>query len=237
MILLAAALLQASLGAQPRPLPEVEKQVVLLLNSERARHGLRALQPNDALTAVARAHSADMLHRGFFAHENPDGDGPDDRYARHLRQLIGDGAENVWSGSGYRVDQLAREMVDGWMKSPGHRANILGASTHFGVGIVMAGQEARATTNFADVAAWIEKPVPPVLRRGASLDLTTVPVAGPPPVQFDLWSERTGKRAFGPAPLIGTVIEAPPGPYRLRFLFPSGERRFTIHRGPAIELR
>ena len=223
----------------PSPLPQVERAVFTLTNSERARRGLTPLQPDETLDTIARAHSVDMLRRSFFAHANPDGEGPGDRVGRAHRQLIGEAAENVWSGSGYSVTAAAAQIVGDWMASAGHRANILNQEyTHLGVGIAIEGAEIRATQNFAAAVAYLLTPTPHTIQRGAALDLRTKPVAGTAaPTLFDLWSEETGQRVFGPARLTGEPIQAPPGRYRLRFYFPNANRKFSVRMGPAIEVR
>ncbi len=104
-------------------------EVVDLTNAERARHGLRPLTVDARLAAAAQAHSADMVRRGFFAHESPDGRQVWDRAvaAGYAYRKV---AENIAAGQ-----RTADEVVRGWMGSPGHRANILdGDLTQIGVG-------------------------------------------------------------------------------------------------------
>jgi hypothetical protein len=239
MTFLLGALLGLAPAAPPVSLPQVERAVFMLANAERTKRGLPALQPDDTLDAIARAHSFDMLRRRFFDHTNPDGDGPGDRMGRAHRTLIGEGGENVWAGAGYQVDAgISTRIVSDWMNSAGHRANILNREyTHLGVGIATEGVEIRATQNFAEAAAFLVTPVPRAIRRGQALDLAMKPVARVAPVQFDLWSEESRKRVFGPAALAPVPIEAPPGSYRLRFYFPIGNRRFTVRVGPEITVR
>jgi uncharacterized protein YkwD len=103
--------------------------VLALVNSERAAAGCPAVQADERLASVARAHSADMRDRDFFSHTNPDGLDPFDRaraagisYAR---------AENIAAG---QADPA--EVMTDWMNSAGHRQNILNCSlTTLGVGI------------------------------------------------------------------------------------------------------
>jgi hypothetical protein len=232
------ALLWLTPAPPPSALPQVERAVFTLTNNERARHGLPALLPDETLDSIAREHSVDMLRRNFFSHTNPDGDSPGDRIGKAHRQLVGEGAENVWSGSGYSVAASAAQIVGDFMNSPGHRANILNQEyTHLGVGVAMDGREIRATQNFAVAVAYLIKPTPRSVLRGATLDLRVNPVAGAAPTQFDLWSNQTGKRVFGPAPLVDAPILAPRGSYRLRFYFPKGIGKFSVRMGPAIEVR
>ncbi|MGY1635080.1 CAP domain-containing protein [Geodermatophilus sp. SYSU D00742] len=109
--------------------PGVEGQVLTLVNEARAAAGCRPLVADSALAAVARAHSADMRDRDYFSHDTPEGLSPFDRarkagvgYAR---------AENIAYG---QAD--AAEVMDDWMTSSGHRANILDCElTKLGVGV------------------------------------------------------------------------------------------------------
>jgi hypothetical protein len=238
MTFLLAALVWLTPAPPPVGLPQVERAVLTLTNAERTRHGLPTFQVDDTLDAIARAHSADMLRRNFFDHTNPDGAGPGDRMASAHRQLIGEGGENVWAGSGYPAATVAAQIVADWMASAGHRANILNREyTHLGVGIATEGTEIRATQDFAGAAAFLLKPVPRTVRRGAALDLSAIPTAGAAPALFDLWSDEMGKRVFGPAPVVSAPILAPPGNYRLRFYFPTANRKFSVRRGPSIEVK
>ncbi|GAA1104140.1 CAP domain-containing protein [Nocardiopsis metallicus] len=92
--------------------------VVTLVNSERAANGCGPLRVDDRLTAAAQEHSEDMDARNYMAHESPDGEGPGDRASRHGYDAWG--AENVAKGQ-----RTADQVMDAWMNSPGHRANIL----------------------------------------------------------------------------------------------------------------
>ncbi|RKS10094.1 uncharacterized protein YkwD [Nocardiopsis sp. Huas11] len=93
-------------------------RVVELVNSERSGAGCGSLRVDARLTAAAQEHSEDMDARGYMAHESPEGEGPGDRAARHGYDAWG--AENVAKGQ-----RNAQQVMDSWMNSPGHRANIL----------------------------------------------------------------------------------------------------------------
>ncbi|MEU1516308.1 CAP domain-containing protein [Streptomyces sp. NPDC005811] len=109
-------------------------EVVELTNRERTRAGLRPLAVDPLLTTAAQAHCADMVARAFYSHTSPEGTQPWDRAAAagSTRRTIG---ENIACGQ-----RSAAEVVEGWMNSPGHRANILKpAFTHLGVGYAGGG--------------------------------------------------------------------------------------------------
>jgi uncharacterized protein YkwD len=118
----------------PAPAPvapaadSAEAQVLALVNDQRAAAGCGAVTADDKLAAVARAHSEDMRDRGFFSHVNPDGLDP---FQRAERAGITARAENIARGQ-----QDAAAVMDAWMNSAGHRANILNCDlTRLGVGI------------------------------------------------------------------------------------------------------
>jgi uncharacterized protein YkwD len=117
-------------SAAPRPPANssAEGQVLALVNAARADHGCRALVADAGLAAVARAHSADMRDSGYFDHTNRAGLDPFDRAeAAGLSAR----AENIARGQ-----DDAAAVMNSWMNSSGHRANILNCSlTKLGVGV------------------------------------------------------------------------------------------------------
>ena len=126
-----------------------------LLNRERAGQGLPALVMDARLTHASQLHADDMGKRDFYAHRNPDGLEPADRvYAQGLAPYATTVAENIHWGTGYLG--TPKEIMRDWMKSPGHRRNILRVEvSHVGVGIGFdapkRGHRGRArvyTTNF-----------------------------------------------------------------------------------------
>jgi uncharacterized protein YkwD len=105
------------------------KKVVELTNKERSQAGLPPLKFNSQLTTAAQAHSQDMAAQDYFGHQSPDGRSPGDRISATGYQLAG-WAENVYAGG-----STPEKALEGWMKSPGHRANILRADMQeIGVG-------------------------------------------------------------------------------------------------------
>ncbi|WP_079035675.1 CAP domain-containing protein [Streptomyces albus] len=111
-----------------------EGEVLALVNQERAQAGCRPVKADPELAALAGRFSVDMAERGFFSHTTPDGKSPWDRAeAAGIEDL---GGENIARGQAN-----ARSVMDAWMKSPGHRANILncdyrtlGVGAHFAEG-------------------------------------------------------------------------------------------------------
>lgn len=89
------------------------------VNQERLRMGLAPLRIEPHLCRIAYAHSMDMARRNFYSHINPDRLGPAERIDAARYDALST-AENI--ARGYRDPHL---VVNGWMDSPGHRANIL----------------------------------------------------------------------------------------------------------------
>ncbi|MFH9552327.1 CAP domain-containing protein [Streptomyces sp. NPDC017435] len=109
-------------------------EVLKLVNEERAKVGCSAVSANSALSDLAATFSDDMAARGFFDHTDPDGATPWDRAAK--AGIAGLGGENIARG---QADAAA--VMEAWMNSPGHRANILncdfktlGVGVHLGSG-------------------------------------------------------------------------------------------------------
>ena len=110
---------------------DLELKVHVGINAERAKNGGLPLRWDDRLAAVARAHSDDMIGRGYFSHDTPEGLGPSDRIDRSGYSCWKDShygvAENIAIETTLvNLDQAAAEAVSGWMNSPGHRTNLLG---------------------------------------------------------------------------------------------------------------
>lgn len=112
----------------------IEQLVVDLTNQERAKHGLDALQIDQPLMAAAREKSQDMQVNQYFSHTSPTFGSPFDR----LKAL---GISYTLAGENIAKGQTsAAQVVDAWMNSEGHRANILNKDfTHIGVGYVKQG--------------------------------------------------------------------------------------------------
>lgn len=111
-----------------------EQQVLTLTNAERAKQGLTSLQADTKLMAAAREKSEDMQKNNYFSHTSPTFGSPFDRL-KALGISYKAAGENIAKGQ-----RTPAQVVQAWMDSPGHRANILNAKyTHLGVGFVENG--------------------------------------------------------------------------------------------------
>ncbi|MEU6352113.1 CAP domain-containing protein [Streptomyces sp. NPDC047072] len=111
-----------------------EAEVLRLVNVERAKVGCSPVAANSALTELATAFSKAMADEDFFDHTDPSGATPWDRAAK--AGITSLGGENIARG---QADAAA--VMEAWMESPGHKANILncdfqtlGVGVQFGAG-------------------------------------------------------------------------------------------------------
>jgi len=117
--------------SEPTPTPLTNAGIFLATNNARVEQGLPKLARNSVLDTIALARLNDMFANQYFAHDSPTGKdvaGLTTVYNYTFR-FIG---ENIAMG-GYTSSQA---MLDSWMKSPGHRANILSTQyTELGVAV------------------------------------------------------------------------------------------------------
>ncbi len=127
-------------GADQLPLlsttASAKSATLCLINAQRAFNGLAALRSEPTLEAAATGYAQAMVERRFFAHVSPSGQTIDERLASYttntLSHTIG---ENL--GWGQSVLGTPVSIVNAWMRSQGHRDNILNANfEEIGVGIV-----------------------------------------------------------------------------------------------------
>ena len=117
---------------------KVKRATLCLLNRKRAEHDKRGLRHNKRLARAARRHARDMVERDYFSHTAPGGVSFVDRIMDADYVKPGQGwtlGENLAWGS-YQL-ATPRSIVRSWMRSPGHRANILnGRFREIGIGVV-----------------------------------------------------------------------------------------------------
>lgn len=115
-------------------LNDFEWKVFELTNQERVNNGLQPLQVDYELSRVAREKSRDMAVNRYFSHDSPVYGSPFDMM-RSYGITYRTAGENIAKGQ-----RTPAEVVNAWMNSPGHRANILNPNfTHIGVGYVEQG--------------------------------------------------------------------------------------------------
>jgi uncharacterized YkwD family protein/spore coat assembly protein SafA len=111
------------------PLQTLEQRVIDLVNQQRANAGLHMLAKNWELCRVARYKSQDMINKGYFGHISP-------TYGSPFKMMEDFGISFTAAGENIAYGQRSpEEVMNAWMNSPGHRANILNPSyNQIGVG-------------------------------------------------------------------------------------------------------
>lgn len=141
-----------------------EQQVIDLVNQERTSRGLNPLKRSQGLTMAARYQAADMSQDNYFSHDTFDRQGgnlvkkcgPWERIANYYSGANGENA-----AAGYGTPQ---SVMNGWMNSSGHRANILNPSTvSIGVGFYQGSGDYHSY--------WVQD-------FGTKIDTTSAPTSG-----------------------------------------------------------
>lgn len=135
LVAAAGALLPVSTSAERRRVEWTEADdvsrgsLLQAMNEQRARRGLPPLHRNDRLEAAAADRIRDMFELGYFDHVAPDGTEPFVwvRQRGYRYRTVG---ENLATGQ-----RAARDVVEQWMASSSHRANILGNFADTGIAI------------------------------------------------------------------------------------------------------
>lgn len=114
---------------QAAPLTSLEDEVIRLVNVERVKNGLQPLTKNWEASRTARYKSEDMINKNYFAHISPTYGSPF-KMMEDFGLRFSAAAENIAYGQ-----RTPAEVMNSWMNSPGHRANILSRSfNQIGVG-------------------------------------------------------------------------------------------------------
>lgn len=154
---------------------KLERAIHAEINAVRQSHGLEQITWDDELAEIARHHSLDLARNDAFSHTGSNGSTPSDRAIEAGYECLKDVGDYRYTGiaenifmtyvyGSYRTyhgpngtrrtyewktqDEIARNVVSGWMDSPGHRRNILEARHDLeGIGIIRAGDRLFITQN------------------------------------------------------------------------------------------
>lgn len=119
------------------------QQVVDLANAERAKAGCAPFRANGRLNTSAQAHADDMAARDYYEHNSPEGRNAGDRMSAAGYDW------HKWGENIHRGPKSAADAMRDWMKSPGHRANILDCGfKDIGVGVNLSGNGPWWVQNF-----------------------------------------------------------------------------------------
>ena len=150
----------ANLMPEGDNLGAIEAATLCLINGERDDAGMRALRTDAKLEKAAKRHSRAMVDRGFFDHVGLNGSDPVDRI-RAAGYIPDSGSWTIGENLAWGTGSLAtpKGIVAAWMRSQGHRENILRRSyKEIGFGIVLgnprsnSGSGATYTTTFGAVS-------------------------------------------------------------------------------------
>lgn len=152
--LLALATAWPASAAETGDLEMLRSEALERLNEDRFEYGLKPLELTENLNEAAQNHAEDMLERRYYAHVSPEGETIQDRYIEQggsrWRLVAGNIARCIGCSSPPTIERI-RNLQQGWMDSPGHRANILQKGLDsFGYGIIVGeDQWLYAVQNFA----------------------------------------------------------------------------------------
>jgi uncharacterized YkwD family protein len=118
---------------QSKPSTEAE-QVLQLVNAERSKHGLQPLKMSEELRSIANLKSKDMADKHYFDHTSP-------TYGSPFQMLQDFGVHYSAAGENIAAGQRSpEEVMNSWMNSSGHRANILNKNFDtIGIGFYQGG--------------------------------------------------------------------------------------------------
>jgi uncharacterized protein YkwD len=151
-------------------------EVISLTNQQRANNGLGALAYNAQLTQAAQAKAQDMLAKNYWSHYSPEGNGP-------AYFISASGYSYSTAGENLAKDfNTSSGVVNAWMGSTGHRANILnGNFIHTGVAVVNGTLQGSETTLVVAMYAAPNTPTPAPAPTSAPTPPPPQPVQNPAP--------------------------------------------------------
>jgi uncharacterized protein YkwD len=214
--------------------PDFAKTLLVHTNRFRASQGLGALAWDDGLAASASAHVADLIARGYFAHESPEGFTHVDRVSLLSRDFCGQTGENLaWRD--YPMERtVPQQFQTMWENSPDHRQNLANPSfSQAGYGIVRNGRAVYAAGVYATDGIRLGAPLPLNIKTNAEL-AGSITGASPnierlsltAPFEHPTWMA-TPSQALPPLA---------PGVWQLRPLQPVGGSRFDVLTGPLFQI-
>ena len=111
------------------------EEVLQIVNTERRKAGLQPLKLSEKLTSIANTKAKDMADKNYFSHQSPTYGSPFDML-HEFGVSYSSAGENIAAGQ-----RSAEQVMNDWMNSSGHRANILNKNyTELGVGYITGGQ-------------------------------------------------------------------------------------------------
>ena len=203
----------------PEEIEALQARALELVNHSRQEEGLAPLELGENIVEASQAHASDMLARGYYAHESPEGDTVQDRYldAGGSRwQLV---AENIARCEGCEppaTEATVTRLHEGWMDSPPHRENILAPGLSvFGFGLAVDGNGYYAVQTFAGPG--ISRNLQP---GEEAVPLTTEEQLARAVQGLNRARERTGTPPLEPSEVLSTMAR--------NLLPPDGQEEFAL---------
>lgn len=137
---------QTNITASTSPVSVDSKTLIKLTNAERVKNNLSILQENTTLDKVAQLKAENMVSDGYFAHTSPSGNDP-----WHWFKVAG---YKFWNaGENLAIlFETPQSVVDAWMNSPTHRANVLSSQyTEIGMAVVRGAYKGVETDYIVEV--------------------------------------------------------------------------------------
>lgn len=208
----------------------------LLAQANRFRNaqGLDRLEWDEGLAVCARAHVADMVARGYFAHESPEGFTHIERVGLLNRDLCGQTAENLAFRDYPSQRTLPQHMEVMWENSPGHRRNLANAAFgQAGYGTVRIGSRIYAAGVYGDAAVRLGRALPLNIKTDSEL---AAAIAGASPHIERLSLTAPFARPTWMAPPSKALPPLARGVWQLRPLRAMGATRYDVLPGPLFHI-
>lgn len=151
-----------ALAAQEFDAQTFTRRIWELTNQARAENGLQPLKRESGLDDLAALHSRNMARDERFDHVDSQGMSVEGRALAYYPEFLQVGiGENLYLIESSKREFDPHRVVQGWLASPGHRANILDTDyTHIGIGICQSGDKLYSTQVFATPLVKILTPLP-----------------------------------------------------------------------------
>ena|GEM_PF-3605912 len=195
--------------AAPAEEPDADEHRILdFVNEVRSRHGVLPVRFDVSAADAARSHAADLAVRRTLSHVGPDGSRVVERYRRS-------GGTGLRAGENLGAGDSIPSILNGWMSSDAHRANMLDAGWKTaGIGIAAIEGERIVAVLVFSCSRW---DTDEVRRTGGGVELTgrfaADSLSGPAEAFFT-----SGGRRYG----LTVLDDVDPSSVRTRTLFPPG---------------
>jgi uncharacterized protein YkwD len=201
--------------------------LLALTNAARKTAGVKPVASSADLAETARAHAADLAHRGYIEHLSREGFDPSDRLGLLARRMIGSTSENIAYHRGARP-ATAGDLMQLWRTSPQHWRNLLrDKHSHAGFGVVRKGEQAYAVGLYARPDGSLAHPLAFQVRTAAEVQRASAGAGARIELEaLDAGRDRRGTLA------LHELADAPAGAYQLLVQRRVDARTYAVLTGP-----